>query len=72
METKVLVLLSEKDESYGTHIDPRKLLPLFKKALGEERWAEESTIIEGADHAVEQAPQRRVMIEAVTKFIRTL
>ncbi|ORY63812.1 hypothetical protein BCR35DRAFT_355022 [Leucosporidium creatinivorum] len=72
VETKVLVLLSEKDESYGSHVDPRKLLPMFRKALGEERWAEQSRIIEGADHAIEQAPQRKVMIEAVTSFVRTL
>lgn len=72
VESPLLVLLSEKDEAYPPHVDVTKLLPMFKTALGEGRWNDESRVVPGATHAVDGEAPRRLLFEAVTRFVQKL
>lgn len=72
VESPLLVLLSEKDEAYPPSVDVEKLMPMFKEALGNERWNKESRIVPGATHAVDSDSARKMLLEAVTRFVQQL
>lgn len=72
VKTPMLVLLSDRDESYPSHVAADDMLAKFRKALGEDRWSQDSRVLKDADHAVTEEEARVALIESVTAFLKRL
>lgn len=74
VNAKLLILLSEEDESYPNFVK-NKLLEVFEQFQSslEAKWkSEESGILKGAGHAVHEEDGRREMFEKVKNFLNAL